>query len=193
MADRPKVNSSGQRELDKSIAQIDGFNDEIKELTLDRMNLAPKLEVEQQTRLSDREAQKSADVYIKPERTVGSPDKFNEKFRDDYNFAKEFVKIIAENKEIIGETLEFWTKPFPGVPAQFWRVPVNRPIWVHRYVAERIKGCSYHRLSMNESVQTETNSMGAMYGKIVVDNTVQRLDAIPVGNRKSIFMGASGF
>ena len=186
---RPKTNSLGEQELDKAESQFKAYEETIKDLTLDRMNQAPKQETEQQTKLSQSEIAKSRDVYLKPEKSIGSREKFNEDYRDQYNFAKEYVQFTAENKEIIGEAIELWTKPFAGMPAEFWKVPVNKPVWAPRYVAERIKGCSYHRMTMQ---QTPINSdgMGQYYGHMVVDSTVQRLDAIPVSSRRSVFMGS---
>lgn len=189
----PKVNSAGEKELIKVQKQFEDFDDQVQSLTLDRMNQAPKLDVEQQTKLSQKEISESKDIYIKPFKTVGCQEKFNEKFRDEYNFQKEYVYITAENHECIGETLDFWTKPFPGVPAMEWKVPCNKPVWVPRYVAERIKGCSYHVLSMNEDQSTDSDSLGTYKGRIVVDNIKQRLDAVPASKRRSIFMGANSF
>jgi hypothetical protein len=178
---------------EQAIADVEKFDNNVKELTLDRMNLAPKLEVESQTKLSQTDLSKSKDIYLKPKRTIGSREKFNEKYRDDLNFAKEYVQFIAENHECIGENIDLWTKPYPGMPAEEWNVPTNKPVWAPRYVAERIKNCSYHRMSMDQSKQVGTDSSGSTYfGAMVVDNIKQRLDAIPVSSRKSIFMGATG-
>lgn len=193
MAEKPKVNSHAQRELDKTEAQFEKFDEQVKSLTLDRMNEAPKMETEQQTKISNRELQKNDGVYLKPDRAISCQDKFNEKYRDEYNFKKEYVSFIAENKEIIGESIELWTKPFAGVPAEFWKVPVNKKVNGPRYLAEQIKKCSYHRLIMNEQKITGSNQFGQEYGQLVVDSTVQRLDAHPVSERKSIFMGAASF
>jgi hypothetical protein len=199
---KPKVSSGfAQKELDKAEKQFEKFEKEIKDCTLDRMNAAPKEDVEQQTKTSNREAQKADGIWLKPEKfhgpgvdpKTGKVEQFNEKFRSDYNFKKEYVKFIAENKEIIGESLELWTKPFPGVNAEFWKVPVNTVVWGPRYLAEQIKGSSYHRLRMDENKITGYNAAGSMTGQLVVDNIVQRLDAIPVSDKKSIFMGASSF
>lgn len=187
-----KPKSSNQRDLDSAKEQFDKYEQNIKDLTLDRMNEAPVLEMEQQTKLSSREIDKSKDVYIKPVRSIGAREKFNERFRDEWNFQREDVQIIAENKEIIGEMIETWTKPFPGVQCEFWQIPVNKPVYVPRHVAERIKASSYHRMHM-ENRAISQDGMGSYYGTMVVDNTIQRLDAIPVAKRKSIFMGASGF
>lgn len=175
-------------ELEKVQQQLHNFEDEVKSLNLDRMNQAPIQEVEPQTKLSSREIEKSNDIYLTPTRTISVVDKFNEKFREEYNFAKEQVQFIAEHKEIIGESIEIWTRPFGGVPAQFWTVPVNRPVWGPRYLAEQIRKCTYHKLIMSPSV-TSADSRGQYYGGIAVEKTVARLTAEPVSTRKSIFMG----
>lgn len=194
MAERPKAkNSESEKELDKAQDQFEAFDQQIKDMTLDRMNAAPKKEVEAQTKMSSTEIEKSKDIYLKPKRTISSKEKFNERYREDYNFQKEYVSFIAENREIIGESIELWTKPFAGVPAEEWVVPTNKPVWGPRYLAERIKGCSYHRLVMQQSVVTETNHVGQLYGAMAIDSVVQRLDALPVSTRKSVFMGAKSF
>ena len=76
--------------------------------------------------------------------------------------------------------------------AEWWEVPTNKPIWAPRYVAERIKGCTYHRLTMQDRA-ISTDGMGTYTGQMIADTTIQRLDAHPVAQRKSVFMGASGF
>lgn len=187
---RPKTsNSATQTELEKVEKQLDKFETEVKEMTLDRMNKAPKEDVEPQTKLSSREIDKSKEIWLKPERSIGCRDKFNEDYRKDYNFDKEYVQFIAENKEIIGESIEIWTRPYAGVPAEFWKVPCNKPVWGPRYLAEQIKRKFYHRLVMKENVVTGVDGMGQYYGTMAVDTTVQRLNAEPVSTRKSIFMG----
>ena len=79
------------------------------------------------------------------------------------------------------------------MPAEFWKVPANTPVWGPRYLAERIKDCTYSVLTMNENKVTGTNMFGQEYGQIVVESKKQRLDAHPVSQRKSIFMGATNF
>lgn len=192
MAEKPKVNSAGEKELQKAEAQLKAYEENIQSLTMDRMNQAPKLEMEPQTKLSQNQIADSKDIYLKPHRSISSQEKFNEDYRQEYNFAKEYVYFIAENHEIIGEDIDVWTKPFAGLPAEWWKVPVNKPIWAPRYVAERIKGCSYHRLKMEETV-TQSTGNGQFYGQMVADTTIQRLDARPATKQKSIFMGAVGF
>jgi len=32
-----------------------------------------------------------------------------------------------------------WTKPFPGMPAEEWAIPTNKPINGPRYVPSRLK------------------------------------------------------
>lgn len=193
MAKQPNINSASEKELANVESQFESFKENIDSLTLDRMNQAPKQEVEPQTKLTGREIDKKADVYLKPHTTISCQDKFNEKFRDEYNFQKEYVQFIAENKEIIGETIELWTRPFSGMPAEFWKVPVNKPVWGPRYLAEQIKRCYYHRLVMQQGASAGSDHAGQYYGSMVADTTLQRLDALPVSSKRSVFMGASSF
>ena len=176
-----------QKELDKVKDQFDKFDSEVKEMTLDRMNKAPKFDHENQTKLSSHEIVNSKDIYLKPAKTLSDNQKFNEKFRKAWEYAKEYVQFIAENKEIIGENIEIWTHPFGGVGAEYWEVPVNKPVWGPRYLAEQIKEKCYHRLSMQET-PVSSGSQGQFYGKMIVENKIQRLDAYPASGKRSVFV-----
>ena len=194
MSEKPKVsNSASEKELDKAEKHFDDFKQQVDSLTLDRLNAAPKQEEEPQTKISQREISKLKEIYLKPKRSISSKEKFNESFREDYNFQKEYVCFIAENKEVIGESIQLWTKKFPGQPAEEWEVPVNKPVWGPRYLADRIKDCTYHRLSMQDTSVIGSDYAGTYTGTIVVDSVVNRLNAYPANQKKSIFMGASGF
>lgn len=193
MADKPNPKSSlAEKELDKAEKQFKEFEDNINSLTMDRMNQAPKLEQEPIHKIAQADIADAKDIYLKPFRSISSREKFNEDYRSDYNHAKEYVYFIAEHREIIGEDIDVWTKPFAGMPCEWWKVPVGKPVWAPRYVAERIKGCSYHRLSMQNTV-TDSTGMGQFYGQMAVDTTIQRLDALPATKKRSIFMGAHTF
>jgi hypothetical protein len=180
--ERPKVNAKGQQELDKAQEHFDQFDAQVKALTLDERNKAPIADFEPQTKMSNREIAASAVQYIKPARSIGSREKFNEAYRQDYERAKTYVKCIVENNEIKGERVDLWTKPFPGMPAELWELPTNKPIAVPSYVAERCANCTYHVLVTEEKSITEVNSFGSMYGAMVVKETRHRIDARPVGN-----------
>jgi hypothetical protein len=193
MKEKPNMNSESAKELDNAQKQIDDFTENLSTMTLDRMNMAPKQDLEPQTKLSQKDRDKLKEIYLKPKRTVACRDKFNEKYRDDYNFQKEYVQFQAENKEIIGESIDLWTRPFAGMPAEEWDVPVNKPVWGPRYLAEQIKRCYYHRFVMQQNVSTGADGMGQYYGSVAVDTTVPRLDAIPVSTRRSVFMGVTSF
>ncbi len=190
--DKPNMNSESEKELVKVEKQFDAHKENIEQLTLDRMNKAPKLETEG-PKISQNELADSKDLYLKPHRTIGCQDKFNENYRDEYNFGKEYVRFIAENNEVVGETIDIWTRPFSGMPAEWWKVPVNKALWGPRYLAEQIKRCSYHRLTMNQKVITSEDGSGQYTGGITVDTTINRLDARPVSSKKSVFMGANNF
>ena len=193
MANKPNMNSESEKELAKVEKQFDNYKENLDQMSFDRANLASKQDVEPQTKISQQDIAKSNDIYLKPNRTIAGRDKFNEDFRSQYNFDKEYVQFISENREIIGEEIEMWTKPYAGVPAEFWKIPVNKPVWGPRYLAEQIKRCNYHRFTMQQNTMTSADGTGTYYGAITVDTTIQRLDALPVSSRKSIFMGARNF
>ena len=193
MAERPKPQSSmAEKELQKCDAQFQAYDENVKSLTHDRLNQAPKLEQEPIHKIAQSDISNAKDIYLKSKVSIPSQERFNENYREEYNFAKEYVYFIAEHREIIGEIIEVWTKPFAGMPAEFWNVPTGKPIWAPRYVAERIKGCNYRRLVMQDNV-TQNNGIGTFYGQLAVDTTIQRLDALPATKTKSLFMGAVGF
>lgn len=185
MTVKPKI---AEKELDKLEKQFDAFDQEVKSLTMDRMSEAPKQEVEQQTKLSSREMADSKEIYLKPIRSIGSRENFNEKFRAAYDYDKEYVRVIAENRELIGETIQIWTKPYAGMRAEYWEIPTNKPVYMPRYVAEQLKRKYYHRLTMQENVPTETNYAGTMVGKMIADTTIQRLDCFAAPTTKNVSM-----
>lgn len=196
---RPKVNTAGQKELDRAVEQLECFKQEVEDLTAAR-NPSKVADVEPQTKLSQKEIDKKNDIYLKPHRTIGSKEKFDEKWRKDYEYSKEYVKFIAENREVIGEEIDVWSKPFPGVPAEEWKVPVNKPIWGPRYLAEQLKKCNYHRLTMQQGISVDgfsfgrpmgSDGIGTYTGGMIADTLIQRLDALPVSTRKSVFMGVN--
>jgi hypothetical protein len=193
MTEKPKPSSSlAQKELDKVEAQFDAFDKQVKDLTLDQMNMAPVLQTEPQTQIAQVDREKMKDIYLKPDRSIGCKEKFNEKFRTQYEYDKELVYFEAENKEVIGDTIEIWTRPYAGMPAEFWKVPANKPVYGPRYLAEQIKRKCYHRLVMQNTV-TESYGHAQFFGSVAADTTIQRLDARPATKQKSIFMGSSNF
>lgn len=181
MAEHPKVNSKGQQELAKVQDQFDKFDEQVKSLTQDEMNKAPIQDFEPQTLMSKREANKAEAIYMKPSRTIGCRVPFNEKFRQQWNEAKQYVRCIVENLEIIGETVEVWSKPFAGVPCEFWQVPVNKPVMIPRHLADQLASRFYHRLVMDQSVTTGADGQGTYYGAMAVKETKRRIDCRPVG------------
>ena len=192
---KPEVNSFGQAELDKAEKKFEEFHDEMKEKAgtiapSKRMDLSRRSDAEMQVPLSQNQIHGAKDIYLKPSKANSPLEKFNEAYREEWNFQKEYVQFVAEHREIIGEKIEMWTKPFAGVPPEFWEIPTGKPVWAPRYVAEQIKRCSYRRLKTDNAIQTGGNSNMHFHGALVVDETIHRLDAHPVSSNKSIFMGA---
>ena len=177
------------KEIEKLEKQIDAFDAEVKALTIDRMNETAKVaEIEPQTKLSQKEIEKSKDIYLKPERTIADGQKFNEKWQKDWEFSKEYVHFVAEHKELIGEAIELWTHPFGGKGAEYWRVPTNKPVWGPRYLAEQIRRKSYNRLRMDENRVYSQDGSATFYGSMVAETKIQRLTAEPISPKKSVFM-----
>lgn len=179
MVKKPDVSSGfAQRELDKAEAQFEKFDTEVKNLTLDRMNEAPK-EEKAPLEVAKKDLYKDG-LYIKPVRSISSKEQFNEKFREAHSKAWEYVKCQATNGEIIGEKIELWNKKFAGDPATFWQIPVGISIYIPRMIAKQISDCKYHRLRMEQNTVTENSGGMQYYGSLAVDSTVQRMDCVPV-------------
>jgi len=169
--------------------QFDDFTKNVQDLTLDQMNKAKVEEIEPQTKIAQRDMDKKPDIYLKPFRSYPSKEKFNENYRKAYEYAREYVHFIAENHEVVGEEIHIGAlKKFPGTPVEEWKVPVNKPVWAPRMVAERIADCQYHRLQMVDR-PTEMSGNMTFYGQMVVDTTKNRLNALPVSTGRSVFMG----
>ena len=192
----PKVDLQGHKELEKVESQINSQLEPIK--NFGHINAHPNHNVEPQTKLSSTDIEKSNQIYLKPIHTVppgvnpktGVREAFNEKFRSSYEFDKQYVQFISEHKELLGENIEIWTKPYPGINAEEWKIPTNKPVWGPRYLAEQIKRKFYRKLTMKQDKIVGSDGHGSYYGAIEVESTVPRLDCFPVNNRKSIFMSA---
>lgn len=182
MARTPSVNSEGQKELEKVSQQFDQYKNEI-ETILDNRNVkgqSPEHEI------SQKDIEKSQEIYIKPNRVIMSKEKFNERYREQYNYAKEYVHYTVEHHECKGDSIEFWTKPFPGVAAEFWIVPSGKPVWIPRYVADKLEhGCTYRRLKTVDRPYSQ-DQMGTQYfGQLVQDEINYRISGRPVSTRKN--------
>src|SRR4029077_2777843 len=184
--------TESQKEIEKLESNFNEFNENVQKLTMDAMNKAPIQDVEPQTKLSQKDLEKSQDTYLKPIRAISSREKFNERFLEKWNFAKEYVRFICENREIIGESIDVWTKPFPGLPAEEWMVPVNKPVWGPRHLAEQLRRKFYHRIVM-EDRPSGSDGAASYYGTLAVQKTIPRITCEPAIERKSIFMGANSF
>lgn len=179
---KPKVNSESQKQLDKAEEQFEAFETQVKSMTVDHMNKAPVFDQEPQTKLSTRELNKADALHLKPVRSINSKESFNEKYRAEHTEAWKYVRCVVENNEIIGESIEVWTKRFAGDSAHFWRVPVNKPVYIPKLLAEQLASCKYHRLIMDQSQISAADGMGTYMGSMVVDQTKHRIDCRPVGN-----------
>lgn len=183
-------NSQAQQELDRAEAQLEAFEQNAKSLTLDQTRSAPREETESVTKLSQAEIEKMKEIYLKSNRSIASTEKFNEKFRDQYNYEKEYVRFIADHNEVKGDIIELWIKAFPGQPAEFWQIPTGKPVWAPRYVKDRINSCEYSRWVM-EDRPTDSGGGIQYYGAMKVETLVKRLEARTVEQKKFFYNKAA--
>lgn len=185
-----------EKDLEKAAKEFDAFDENVKAMSLDHMNQAPVKEVESQSdvlKISQKEKDRKGDIYLKPNKSIGCQEKFNEKYREDYEFAIQNVRFECQNIEIIGESVTAWTKPFAGMPAQEWIIPVNTAVWGPRHLAEQLTRCCYHRIRMDEKDISSADGSMTYLGKITVDETIHRINARPAVDKRSVFMGAANF
>jgi len=179
---RPKLNAAGEEQLDL-------VEDQIKksvEVEVDR-TIASK-ETEPQTKIAQVDLEKSSIRYLKPKRTFPSKEKFNEKFRDEYNQKKEYVEFIAENNEVKGETIDLCLKLFPGMSVEEWVIPVNIPVSAPKYVRDRLDECGYTVFVTNDT-RTGKEEGVTYYGQLVAEERRQRLCTRDISRSKRINMG----
>lgn len=177
------------KEIDKLEQNVAQFENQIKDLTAERpLNI--KSEEYEPPKVSQKQID-SSDLYIKPTRWIADNQKFNPRFEKEWEYRKEYVHCILVHNESRGDLIEFWTHPFGGKGAEFWQVPSDKPVWIPRYAAEQLTKCKYHRLRMEEGKTRSADNMATYYGQMVADTVIQRLDATPINNKKSMFMGAA--
>ena len=194
-----KYNTEAERDLENIDEQINQFSESISDINLESVRDAPVKEVEH--RISQKEQIKSKVIRLTPKKVIWAPPvkvgdkfvpiKFNEDFRKQWEFDKQYVEFIAFNNEIGGESITLWTKKYPGTPSEEWVVPVGVKVAGPRYLAEQIKNSTYHSYQMEKSTTRGDVNGTTFHGSMVACNTVQRLDAMPVTTSRSVFMGAS--
>jgi hypothetical protein len=183
------------QELEKHAKAANEFDAQVKTLTHDVMRSASLVEEEPQLKKSNRELQADNARYLKPVRTISSNQKFNENFRKSYEYDIEPVKFVAEHMEL-GSMIETWTRPYGGMSAEYWEVPVNTPVWGPRHLAAQIKRARYTRIIMtadNANDIREYSAAGTMVGTPRADCQVQRLDARPVSSASTTFFNSKDF
>lgn len=159
---------------------IDAMSEQMKSLNVDDIQTAPIKEEDPQTKISKKAIDDLDAPKIRPSKTFAPIDKPRPEHDSLRKRAWEYVKVIAENKEVIGETIQSWYKPpISGEACHFWEVPVNTPVYIPRMLAEHLATRIYPRHKM---VDRATRGLG--HGEImqvmVVEETLRRLDCRPV-------------
>ena len=180
---KPNVtNGPVQKEIDRLDAEFKAKSEQMSNLTQEEINKAPLKEVEPQTKLSQAQIKELDAPKIVPSRTKKANGKKKPEQDSLRKRAWEYIKVICENNEIFQEPLKFWYKPMiGGEDCHYWEIPVGRPVYIPRHVAEHIRSRKYHRLVMQEEMTVEHTQFGEMRGKMVATETRQRLDCRVVG------------
>lgn len=174
MPKKTHVSSRSEQQLEKAAEKFDKFSEDVKSLSTDADRKSiPEKESEPQTKLSKNEAKTLDAPTIKPNRAIFSKEKFDEKYRKDQEERSKYVKCIVENNEIVGESVQFWKKEWPGTPAQEWIVPVNKPVYIPRYIAEHLARRTYVRYVMQENQNVRE---GDITHSMVAKETRHRID-----------------
>lgn len=148
---RPRTShGSTERELDRVEEQISSYEEKINSLEPASLTTDKPIETAPQTQISKKQIEMTDAPWIRPSKTFSSRAKPLPQLEADRKRAWEYVKVIAENKEIQGEMIEFWLLKFPGDSHCYWQVPVNRPIYVPRMVAEHLASRNYTRWRMRD-------------------------------------------
>lgn len=183
MKKKPNVaDGLAQKEVDRLDAEFNAKEKQMSEMTQDAMKDAPLKELAPQVKISKEALEKTDAPKIVPCLTRAANGKKKSEQDALRKRAWEYIKVIAENNEVIGEDIEFWHKPMiAGEDLHFWKIPVNKPIYVPRHIAEHIRSRKYHRLKTDENIRVETNQFGDMMGRMIATETRQRLDCRVAG------------
>ena len=184
---RPRlVDAAANKELERVEQNLSAITEPVK--ALDPSKIVTQ-ESAPQTQMSKKEEVTYDAPVLKPIRSINSREPFNEKYREDWKKGWELVKVIVENREIMGECPEPWSKSFAGDPAHQWRVPVNKPVYMPRHLAVQLSKCKYQIFRMEDKQMTNSDGMGTYYGSMVVDSTKDRISIRSCGSSSH----ASGF
>ncbi len=183
--EKQKRPSLSEIQLDKAEKQFESFTEEVKALDMpaDPFNPNEKRETPAQTEITKTQFLKSDAPYLKPTRFIScsTNEKFNPAWQKMKDREQEYVKVIVENLEIIGEKVELWHKNWPRQHAEFWQIPVNVPVYIPRGIATQISRCKYHRMKTvdrpMDQVMAESSGSGfAISQGLVAKETQRRLD-----------------
>lgn len=181
----PKVKAEAQKELAKTEASLEDFKDRCKSYNpLDHRK--PVEEVDPVVKMSNREMAQYDAPYIRPVRSINransekTPTYWNSKFQKMRDYDWEYVKCKVENRELINDEIEVWTSKYGCDPAHFWKVPVNKPIWIPRLLATQLASCKYNKIIMQEEKIRGSDGMATYTGTLEVEQTVNRINCIPV-------------
>ena len=150
--ERPKTGSGKiEQELDKVEGQIANIQENILSASPAAIEAkAPEPSNDRIWDLSYREFKAADAPKITYTRMFAPASKPNPRCEAERKRGWEYVKCQCENFEIIGEKIEMWLCKWPGDPYTYWEIPVGKPIYLPRWVAEHLSTREYRRLVMSD-------------------------------------------
>ena len=143
----------------KDVEAVVGLAEDMKDLTVDKINETPVTEPEETIQetagMSAKEMAKTLGCrYIEPTRKLSAFGTLPDKMKKERDRDWEYVQGMYENIESPGETLEFWLCLYPGDPDCMWSIPSNIPVYVPRMVAKHLESIQkYHKFGYVEKPQ----------------------------------------
>ncbi|HEX5553450.1 MAG TPA: hypothetical protein VFX43_09400 [Chitinophagaceae bacterium] len=163
------------KELESAAIAATKMQEQMSALTQDAMQSAPLHEVEAQTKMTKKQVEEYDAPVIRATKSMPSTGKALPQEAQAREDGWKYIKCIAENNEVVGEMIEFWYKKFSGDPIYFWQVPVNKPIYLPKHVAQHISDRKYHVMKMQSKPIHEV-AFGEPMDRLVCQETRRRLD-----------------
>ena len=170
------------RKEEKLVQSVIETEQSLKELTVDKINETPDVELEPQTKLTNRQLADSLGCkYIEPLSKLKAIGTLPEKLRKQHARDWEYVKGIYENINEIGQAITFSLCLYPGDPDCVWKIPANTPVYVPRMVANHLENVQqYHTFSHVEKAPNQL-AVDEFTDEFQVTGTMYRGKFRPIG------------
>lgn len=163
------------KELEQAIVNSDKMREDMSKITMDAVAGVPLAETDVQTKMTKKQIEEYDAPVIKPSKSMPSTGKPLDKEKAMREDGWKYIKVIAENNEVVGERVDFWHKKFAGDPIYYWEIPVNKPIYVPKHIAQHLSERKYHVFKMQDRSR-EGLQHGDYAQSLICQETRRRID-----------------